>query len=99
MKIKLLLLAIFIVASPAQATVLKIATLSPEGSSWMKIMRKAAADVDQATTGRVKLKFYPGGVMGNDAAVLRKIRIRRLPSGSLRSSKTARRRCGSIWNR
>ncbi|MGI9285817.1 MAG: TRAP transporter substrate-binding protein DctP [Pseudomonadales bacterium] len=89
MKLKLLLLCFFVTAIPAQAKVLKIATLSPEGSSWMKTMRTAAGDVEQATEGRVKLKFYPGGVMGNDAAVLRKIRIKQLhgaavPGGSLR---------------
>ncbi len=89
MKLKLLLLCCFFAAAHAQAKVLKIATLSPEGSSWMKIMRTAASDVEQATKGRVKLKFYPGGVMGNDAAVLRKIRIKQLhgaavPGGSLR---------------
>lgn len=73
----------------AEAKVLKIATISPEGSAWMKAMRIAAKDIAKQTEGRVKLKFYPGGVMGNDAAVLRKIRIRQLqgaavPAGSLR---------------
>lgn len=71
-------------ASPSGfAKVLKIATVSPEGSGWMKTMRAAGKDIEEATEGRVKLKFYPGGVMGNDSAVLRKIRIRQLHGAAL----------------
>jgi TRAP-type C4-dicarboxylate transport system substrate-binding protein len=66
----------------AQAVVLKIATLSPDGSSWMVKMREGAAKVAEATQNRVQFKFYPGGVMGNDQAVLRKIRIGQLQGGA-----------------
>jgi TRAP-type C4-dicarboxylate transport system substrate-binding protein len=62
----------------AQARVFKIATLSPDGSSWMVIMKQAAKDIAQQTDNRVKLKFYPGGVMGNDQTVFRKIRAGQL---------------------
>lgn len=67
------------------AMTLKIATISPDGTSWMKSMRNAAKEVDQRTRGRVKLRFYPGGVMGNDASVLRKIRINQLQGGAIAS--------------
>lgn len=66
-----------------QAKVFKIATVSPEGSAWMKTMRSAAKQIEQATDGRAKIKFYPGGVMGNDQAVLRKIRIKQLHGAAL----------------
>ena len=82
---RLLLIAIFLVAFtaiPAQAVVLKIATLSPDGSTWMRKMREGARNVAQATENRVRFKFYPGGVMGNDRAVLRKIRVRQLQGGA-----------------
>jgi len=59
----------------AQAATLKIATLSPEGSSWMKVLRKHGKAVGQRTDGAGKGKFYPGGVMGDDEAVLRKMRV------------------------
>lgn len=70
------------------ATTFKVATLSPEGSYWVKEMRRAANEIDQQTDGRVKFRFYPGGVMGNDSAVLRKMRVGQLqgaaiPGGSL----------------
>ena len=62
---------------------LKIATLAPDGSSWMQAMRDGAAEVDRLTEGRVKLRFYPGGVMGNENSVLRKIRVGQLQGGAL----------------
>jgi TRAP-type C4-dicarboxylate transport system substrate-binding protein len=49
----------------------------------MRYMREAAAEVERETEGRVKLKFYPGGVMGNDRSVLRKLRVRQLQGGAL----------------
>lgn len=63
--------------------VFKIATLSPEGASWMVKMRLAADEINKKTNNRVKFKFYPGGVMGNDESVLRKIRIGQLHGGAV----------------
>ncbi|MEM7001391.1 MAG: TRAP transporter substrate-binding protein DctP [Pseudomonadota bacterium] len=70
---------------PAHAVTLKIATLSPEGTGWMKVLRKSAANVEARTGGAVKFKFYPGGVMGDDKAVLRKMRIGQLHGAVLTS--------------
>jgi TRAP-type C4-dicarboxylate transport system substrate-binding protein len=68
---------------PAAAVTLKIATLAPDGTRWMQAMRDGAAEVKRLTGGRVKLRFYPGGVMGNDQSVLRKIRVGQLHGGAL----------------
>lgn len=73
-------------ATPVAAQVIKIATLAPEGSAWMRELRAAAAEVKQGTAGRVEVKFYPGGVMGNDAVVLRKMRLGQLQGGVLTAS-------------
>jgi TRAP-type C4-dicarboxylate transport system substrate-binding protein len=62
------------VALPASATTFKVATVSPDGSMWMKLLRQGAAEIAERTEERVTFKFYPGGVMGDDKAVLRKIR-------------------------
>lgn len=78
------LVAFFLLLScPAHAVVFKIATLSPEGSFWMQKMREGAEEVAQKTNNRVRFKFYPGGVMGDDRAVLRKIRIGQLHGGAV----------------
>lgn len=78
-----LILGILMLAGSAQAATLKIATLSPEGSAWMKVLRAGASEVEQQTNGRVTVKYYPGGVMGDDKAVLRKIRFGQLDGAVL----------------
>lgn len=70
-------------AGPAGAVVIKIATLSPDGSAWMEMMRRGGDEVAEKTGGGVKFKFYPGGVMGDDQAVLRKIRLGQLQGGAV----------------
>ena len=75
----------FLLSSQANAVVLKIATLSPDGSNWMIAMRQGAKEVAKKTENRVRFKFYPGGIMGGDKAVLRKIRIGQLHGGILTS--------------
>jgi len=77
----LALLLIFFSVS-ADAKRLKIATLAPAGTTWMKEMKAGANLIAERTEGRVKLKFYPGGVMGNDQSVHRKIKIGQIHGGA-----------------
>jgi TRAP-type C4-dicarboxylate transport system substrate-binding protein len=67
----------------AQSVEFKIATLAPDGSSWMSAMRAGAETIDQRTDGRVSFRFYPGGIMGNDRSVLRRIRVGQLHGGAI----------------
>ncbi|QPK62000.1 TRAP transporter substrate-binding protein DctP [Methylomonas sp. LL1] len=69
----------------ASALTLKIATLSPDGSYWMQKMRAGGDEIEKQTGGRVSLKFYPGGVMGDDATVLRKMRLHQLQGAAVTS--------------
>ena len=71
----------FLVPGAAGMT-LKIATAAPEGSKWMKDMRAGAEEISLRSEGRVRIKFFAGGVMGNDKSVLRKIRIGQLHGGA-----------------
>ena len=73
----------FLHASMVEARVFKIATISPDGTFWMQEMRAGAEEIKKQTEGRVVFKFYPGGVMGNDESVLRKIRIGQLQGGAV----------------
>ena len=81
----LMYLGLLIAAGPTAAVTLKIATLSPDGTSWMKNMRAAGKEIAERTGGRVKLRFYPGGVMGNYKSMLRKIRIGQLHGAAVTS--------------
>ena len=51
----------------------------------MKMLRQAASNIEQRTDGSVNLKIYPGGVMGDDKAVLRKLRVGQLHGAALTS--------------
>lgn len=68
---------------PAQASTLKIATLAPDGSLWMQELRRGGEEIEKRTEGRVTVKCYPGGSMGSDRVVLRKIRAGQLQGGAL----------------
>jgi TRAP-type C4-dicarboxylate transport system substrate-binding protein len=86
--IKTLSLAIIalVVCAPVGAKTLKIATLAPAGTVWMKEMNAGGDMIELRTEGRVKFKFYPGGVMGNDQSVHRKIKIGQLQGGAFTPS-------------
>jgi TRAP-type C4-dicarboxylate transport system substrate-binding protein len=78
-------------AAVANAADIKIATVAPDNSRWMQQMRAGAEEISARTSGRVAIKFYPGGVMGNDAQVLRKIRIGQLQGGAFTAGGLAER--------
>jgi len=79
---KLLALALGLIAASAHAATIKIATIAPDGTAWMREMRAAGEAIKTKTDGRVEMKFYPGGVMGDDATVLRKMKIGQLQGGA-----------------
>ena len=68
-----------------QAVEIKVASVAPDGSSWMQQMREGAAEIRERTEDRVIIKFYPGGIMGNDGQVLRKVRVGQLQGGAFAS--------------
>ncbi len=86
MKTFAIALWVLLASGLADAAVLKIATVTPEGSEWMQAMRDGAAEIKERTEGRVQIKYYGGGVMGNDTKVLGKIRINALQGGAFTPS-------------
>ena len=66
----------------AEAAEFKLATIAPEGSGWMERMRATAERIERRTDGAVRLRFYPGGVMGDARAILRRMRIGQLHGGA-----------------
>ena len=79
----LVLLAALSAGAVRAQTTLKIATLAPEGSIWMQALNDAKSEVETATAGAVKLKIYPGGIMGSEKDVLFKIKTGQLQGGGL----------------
>ncbi len=57
---------------------LKFATLIPPDTAWMNRIQTWSEELKQKSHGRLQIKIYPGGVMGDEPDVLRKIRSRQL---------------------
>ncbi len=58
----------------SQTQIIKFATLAPEGTSWVKILREFTKEVESKTENRVKFRIYTGGVQGDEKDVIRKIK-------------------------
>ncbi len=59
----------------------KIASIAPEGSIWVKRFRDFTREVQEKSNGEIGFKIYPGGIMGDDKAMLRKMRVGQLHGG------------------
>ncbi|WP_051305828.1 TRAP transporter substrate-binding protein [Desulfogranum mediterraneum] len=59
----------------------KVASIAPEGSIWIKRFHDFAAEVGRRSDNAIGFKVYPGGIMGDDRAVYRKMRIGQLQGG------------------
>jgi TRAP-type C4-dicarboxylate transport system substrate-binding protein len=69
----------------AQDTIIKMATLVPDGSRWHLVLKEMAERWKTASAGRVVVRLYPGGVAGDDPDVIRKMRLGTLNAGVLTS--------------
>ena len=83
-------LLIAVCAAGAQAVEFKIATGSPNGYMEVNALREAAARIAERTENRVRFKFYPGGVMGDDYTVLTKMRLGQLHGAVLTTGPLAK---------
>lgn len=59
----------------AQQYTIQFATVAPEGTTWMNVMKEYDAAIRKESGGRLGFKFYSGGVAGDEKDVMRKIRI------------------------
>jgi TRAP-type transport system periplasmic protein len=64
-------------AAPARAgsdtTVLRLATVAPDGTAWAHELRAFGRDVERRTDGRVRIKWYFGSIAGGDVDVADRI--------------------------
>lgn len=72
-------------SASAQTVERKVATLAPRGSAWLTLLEKSGAELEKATEGRVKTKYYPNGVQGDEREVIRKMRLGQLDGASVTS--------------
>jgi len=61
-----------------QQYTIKFASIAPEGSTWMNVMKDFDAAVQKESGGRIKFRMYPSGVQGDEKTVIRKIGVGQL---------------------
>jgi TRAP-type C4-dicarboxylate transport system substrate-binding protein len=68
-------IALLCVAAPVRADriVLRLATAAPDATSWAKELRAFARNVQASTDGHVSIKWYMGGVAGDEKEALGRI--------------------------
>lgn len=74
----LIVLATMAMPVYAGGTTIKVAAVTPEGSTWVKVLRAMAREVKSQTNGEVNFTIYSGGVTGDEPDVLRKMRVNRI---------------------
>ena len=59
----------------ARKMIIKMATLAPEGTEWYGLLAEMGQRWQEVTNGEIRLRIYPGGVVGDERDMIRKIRI------------------------
>ncbi len=75
MKHLLFIILIFSSFLDARKTIVKLATLAPEGTDWHGMLLEMGQEWSAVSKGSVRLKIYPGGVIGDERDMVRKMRI------------------------
>jgi TRAP-type C4-dicarboxylate transport system substrate-binding protein len=78
-----LLLAALPLSSARADVIIKLGTLAPNGSTWHTLLKEMGQKWEQASGGKVKLRIYPGGVLGNEGDMIKKMRIGQLQAAAL----------------
>jgi TRAP-type C4-dicarboxylate transport system substrate-binding protein len=67
----------------AAAITIKLGSLAPTGSPWDKALNQLGAEWDKISGGSVSLKIYSGGIVGDEADMIRKMRIGQLNAAGI----------------
>ena len=78
-----ILLNILFSTQYAEAQTIKLGTLAPDGSPWYTSLRDMDERWKEASNDEVRLKIYPGGILGDEADMIRRMRIGKLHAATL----------------
>ena len=68
--------------APRRSIEIKVGTLAPEGTPWYDVIQEIGAKWKKASGGQISLTIFGGGVQGDEAAMIRKMRIGQLQMGA-----------------
>jgi len=69
----------------ASAQTIKLGTLAPKGSPWFEILQDMTTEWSAASNGAINVRIYPGGSIGDESDMIRKMRIGQLQGAVLTS--------------
>ncbi len=78
-----LALAVSLGGRAALAQTIKVGSLAPVGSSWDTTLRRITAEWSRLSGGRVRIVTYPGGIVGDEPDMIRKMRIGQLQGAAM----------------
>lgn len=58
----------------AEVVTLRMAAIAPDGTAWARELKALGRDVETSTQGSVRMKWYLGGIAGDEAAALSRVR-------------------------
>jgi TRAP-type C4-dicarboxylate transport system substrate-binding protein len=72
-----------VLSAPAGGLTVKLGSLAPTGSPWDKGLNRLGAEWEKLSGGTVQLRIYPGGIVGDEADMIRKMRIGQLNAAGM----------------
>ena len=80
---RLFILLLFVNLIFPRKTIVKIGTLAPEGTAWHDILLELGQKWKIASNGDVQLRIYPGGILGDERDMVRKMRIGQIQAAGM----------------
>jgi len=90
MKRAVILLWCWVAPLAAQTVLIKMGTVAPDGSPWHQILQHMGQQWQKVSGGKVTLRIYPGGVLGDEPDMITKMRIGQLQAVALSGSGLSR---------
>jgi len=74
------LLALLLASTTAHADpqVLRMAAIAPDGTSWARDLKAFARAIETTTGGQLRMKWYLGGIAGDEPTALERVRKKQL---------------------
>ncbi len=78
-----LTIALLLSIGLSRKTVVKLATLAPEGTEWHGMLMEMGQEWKKKSKKSVHLRVYPGGVIGDERDMVRKMRIGQIHAAAI----------------
>ena len=70
-------------SQPAMSATIKIATVAPKDSPWYEVLQNMASAWEETSGGAIETKIYPGGIIGDEFDLIRKMRVGQIDAAIL----------------